>query len=316
MFTWRKLGRIFDPTQVKDATWMREYAQSPSVLIFDTHVRVYFSCRPPRDKNGQYVSYMAYVDLNRKNLFEILKISKEPILKLGNLGTFDEFGTNPVSVIKSGEDIRVYYAGVTRCESVPFNAAIGVARSLDGGETFERIGEGPVLSYSPFEPFVLGSPKVKKFGDIWYLWYSAGKKWVENTDRPEPVYKIHMAHSPDGFTWARSGKDIIENKVEEDECQASPDVFFYEGRYHMFFSYRYNLGFKSKEKGYRIGYASSRDLKKWIRNDSDAGIDISEEGWDSEMVSYPHVFELDKKIYMLYQGNELGKYGFGLAVLE
>jgi hypothetical protein len=45
-------------------------------------------------------------------------------------------------------------------------------------------------------------------------------------------------------------------------------------------------------------------------------IDISDEGWDSEMISYPHVFELDGKIYMMYLGNQVGKYGFGLAVAE
>ena len=34
------------------------------------------------------------------------------------------------------------------------------------------------------------------------------------------------------------------------------------------------------------------------------------------MIAYPHVFELDEKIYMLYLGNQVGRYGFGLAELE
>jgi len=45
-------------------------------------------------------------------------------------------------------------------------------------------------------------------------------------------------------------------------------------------------------------------------------ISVSKSGWDSEMISYPHVFELDDKIYMLYLGNQVGKAGFGLAELE
>ncbi|MEI6898836.1 MAG: glycosylase, partial [Bacteroidota bacterium] len=36
----------------------------------------------------------------------------------------------------------------------------------------------------------------------------------------------------------------------------------------------------------------------------------------SEMISYPHVFSLDGNIYMLYLGNHVGRYGFGLARLE
>ena len=53
-----------------------------------------------------------------------------------------------------------------------------------------------------------------------------------------------------------------------------------------------------------------------MRDDAKAGIDVSVEGWDSEMVSYPHVFDLDGKTYLLYLGNEVGRYGFGLAVLD
>ena len=316
MFTWKKLGKIFDPTQIQNAPWMKEYAQSPSVVVYDQFIRVYFCCRPPADSNGQYVSYIGYVDLNRKNLFEIINISKTPVLELGELGAFDEFGTNPVSAIRTEADIRIYYCGWTRCESVPVNAAIGVAISHDDGATFARLGPGPVLSYSPDEPFELGSPRIRRFNRGWYLWYAAGKKWVENKTRPEAVYKIRMATSDNGIDWIKNGRDLIENKIEENECQASPDVFFHDGKYHMFFSYRFNLDFKSKGKGYRIGYAVSQDLAHWVRDDSKAGIDISEDGWDSEMVSYPHVFELDKCVYMLYQGNQLGKYGFGLAKLE
>ena len=66
----------------------------------------------------------------------------------------------------------------------------------------------------------------------------------------------------------------------------------------------------------KIGYAYSKDLINWTRDDSKVGIGLSESGWDSEMVAYPHVFELDGEIYMLYIGNEVGRYGFGLAKLK
>src|SRR6185503_244974 len=98
MFSWKKLGKVFNPVDITGKSWMNEYAQAPSVLIFDSFVRVYFSCRPRPDEKGMYVSYTAFVDLNRSNLFEILNISKEPILNLGELGTFDEFGIYPASV--------------------------------------------------------------------------------------------------------------------------------------------------------------------------------------------------------------------------
>lgn len=316
MFSWKKLGRVFIPQDIKNKDWLKEFSQAPSVLIFEKFIRVYFACRPLPDGMGRYVSYTGYVDLNRTNLFEQINVSDKPIFELGELGTFDEFGTYPASVIRKDNTVVAYYAGWTRCESVPFNVAIGAAISTDDGATFAKIGKGPVLSYTPDEPFIIGGPKIRCFNGQWYLWYIAGKRWLKTDGRAEIVNKIRVATSPDAFTWTRDNQDIIADKIEENECQASPDVFFYGGRYHMFFCYRFSVGFRGKEKGYRIGYASSDDMIAWKRDDALAGIDVSDEGWDSEMISYPHLFELDNKVYMLYLGNQVGKYGFGIAELE
>ena len=316
MTTWRKLGRVFDPREVTERPWLSEFAQAPATLVLDDVVRVYFSCRPPVDANGQYVSYSAYVDLDRQDLLKVRGVSDAPILALGRIGEFDEFGTYPVSVIRDGDVVRAFYAGWTRCESVPFNVAIGAAISTDGGRTFSKLGNGPVLSYSPDEPFVLSGPKVRRFADRWHLFYIAGRKWKMVDGRAEPVYKIRHAFSDDGVNWNKSNRDLIESRVEHDEAQASPDVCYANGKYHMFFCYRYSSNFRGKQHGYRIGYASSDDLATWVRDDAKAGIDVADEGWDSEMLSYPHVFTVDGTTYMAYLGNQVGRHGFGLAQLD
>jgi hypothetical protein len=316
VFTWEKLGKVFTPQEVAGRPWLREFAQAPCALLFDDFVRVYFSCRPAPDARGQYISRSAFVDLDRANPLVVRRVAEQPILPLGGLGEFDEFGTYPVSVIRDGSEVRAYYAGWTRCESVPFNVAIGAAVSRDGGVTFTKLGKGPVLPYSPDEPFVLSGPKIRRFNDLWYLWYIAGRKWKLIDGRAEPVYKIRMATSRDGIRWAKINKDLIESRIEGDEAQASPDVCYAGGKYHMFFAYRYSAGFRGKERGYRIGYASSSNLTDWVRDDAKAGIDVSEDGWDAEMVSYPHVFDLDGRTYMAYLGDQVGRHGFGLAILR
>ena len=317
MFKWEKLGLLFDPAGRQRPAWMDGFAQAPNVIIHENFVRVYFCCRPKPDAGGMYVSYSAYADLNRKNLFEITDISKEPALELGETGDFDEFGTYPVSVIRHNDEIRAYYGGWTRCESVPFDVAIGCAVSRDGGVKFEKVGRGPVLSYSPGEPFVVTSPKVRIYGGKWYLFYTAGKKWMIEEGRPEIIYQIRMATSIDGINWEKANKNLLAPRLGEDEAQACPDVFFKNGKYHMFFCYRHATDFRrNRERSYRIGYAVSTDLLNWSRDDSKAGIDVSPEGWDSEMVAYPTVFEVDRSIYMIYLGNQVGKSGMGLAKLS
>lgn len=309
------MGKLFDPKDLSEPSWMCEFAQSPSVIIYNDYVRVYFCSRPAPSATGQYLSFLSYIDLDRNNLLRVLKVCPAPILKLGEMGCFDEFGTNPISVIQHENEIRVYYAGWTRCESVPINGAIGMAISHDQGNSFTRLGPGPIISYSPDEPFLMGSPRIRKFSDRWYLYYVAGKEWLKTTSKPEPVYKIRMATSSDGLNWIKHGKDLIADRLGEHECQACPDVIYRDGQYHMFFSYRDSHNYKTKQGGYRIGYARSHDLLYWERCDELAGMSVSESGWDSEMVNYPHVFALDDEVYMIYQGNEMGRTGMGLAKL-
>ena len=93
-------------------------------------------------------------------------------------------------------------------------------------------------------------------------------------------------------------------------------MFFYDGKYHMYFSYRYGLDFRSANRGYRIGYAYSWDLINWTRDDESSGISLSSSGWDSTDMHYPHIFEVNGNYCMLYNGNEFGKHGFGLAMME
>jgi hypothetical protein len=313
---WNKLGRVFNPVDFSSRPeWMHEYAQAPATLVFEDFVRVYFSCRPKPGSDGQYVSYSAFVDLDRENLFKIIGIAQNPVLKLGSLGTFDEFGTYPMSVIRKGKEIWAYYAGWTRCESVPFNVAIGFGRSEDNGVSFKKLGEGPLLEYSPDEPFTMSGPKIRFFDGKYFLFYIAGDAWVLKDGKPEISHKIRMATSEDGIHWTKHHKNLISDNWGQNESQASPDVFYKNGKYHMFFCGWVPHDFRQTLLR-KIGYAWSTDLVNWTRDDSKAGIDISDDGFDNEMVAYPHVFDLDGQIYMFYLGNQVGRFGFGLAQLE
>gem|GEM_PF-6130239 len=64
-------------------------------MVFDTFVRVSFSCLPPADASGLYVSRAAYVDLNRSNLFEVVGLSEKPPLEPGARGPSTSSGRIP-----------------------------------------------------------------------------------------------------------------------------------------------------------------------------------------------------------------------------
>tara|TARA_R110001632_G_scaffold187583_1_gene308014 strand:+ start:1347 stop:2315 length:969 start_codon:yes stop_codon:yes gene_type:complete len=318
---WKKLGQIFDPTVWTDGVdrsdWMKTHSQCTHTLILPHVVRVFFSCRPDNDKQGFAKSYTTYLDLDRSDLTKIVNVSQKPIMPLGELGTFDEFAVYPSSNIQHNNKTYLFYAGWTRCQSVPFNTAIGLAESNDNGESFKRLGKGPLLAPDIHEPFVLSGPKIRYFNNKFYMFYLAGTEWIKNKGNPEIIYKNRVATSEDMVHWERHYSNIIPDVLGENECQAGPDVFYKDGFYHMYFVYREGLDFRNTPgRGYKVGYATSSDLFDWERRDAEAGIGYSANGWDSTMQHYPHVFEVDGKHYMTYNGNDFGKYGFGLAELE
>jgi predicted GH43/DUF377 family glycosyl hydrolase len=315
---WIKRGKIFDPTKHSLANDCFEFAQSPQTVVFDDFVRIYFSTRK-KDANGKFLSHIAFVDMD-KNLSEILNISTHTVIELGGLGCFDEHGIFPISPLKVDNQIYAYTCGWSRRVSVSVETSTGLAISKDNGLTFQKVGTGPILSSSLNEPVLVGDSFVKKYDNIFHMWYIFGKKWMQSQESEPParIYKIAYATSLDGIEWKKEeAKQIIADKLNSEECQALPSVIKIGETYHMYFCYREATDFrKNSGRGYRIGYAFSEDLVNWTRDDENIGLEMSENEWDSEMMCYPHVFEVENKIYLLYNGNEFGKYGFGLAQLK
>ena len=313
---WSKLGKIFDPTEHKLPNDCLEFAQSPQALVLKDRVRVYFSTRR-RDEVGKYLSHVAYVDFTR-NMREILDVCDHTVIELGQLGAFDEHGIFPMHVFDDGDRVLGFTTGWNRKASVSADSSVGLAISKDRGRTFQKHGTGPIMTASLHEPFLIADSFVMSIGGIYYMWYIFGTRWksFSETEPPDRVYKIACATSADAINWQRGGKQIISDCIGDDECQALPTVFRRNELYHMYFCFRPCHGFREKGRNsYRLGYAYSQDLINWTRDDSKAGIDLSQDGWDSQMQCYPHVFACDDRVYMLYNGNEFGKSGFGLAEL-
>ncbi len=315
---WIKIGRIFDPTDHELPNNCREFAQSPQALVHEDFVRIYFSTRERDPAGGKYRSHVAFTDMT-KDLSRVLRVSDRTVIELGGLGCFDEHGIFPMNVLRHRNRVLGYTCGWNRRVSVSVDTAIGLAISHDGGVTFEKHGDGPVLGPSLHEPFLVGDPFVIVQDDVFHMWYIFGVAWKRFRPdiAPDRVYKIGHATSTDGVRWVKEeGRQLVADSLGEDESQALPTVIRLGSRWHMFFCYRQSFDFRTnRDRGYRIGYAWSDDAVHWTRDDAAAGIDVTPDSWDSDMMCYPHIFTCDEKVYLLYNGNEFGRHGFGAAVL-
>jgi hypothetical protein len=149
------------------------------------------------------------------------------------------------------------------------------------------------------------------------MWYLSNTKWVEYNGSWEPFYHIKYAESANGIDWEREGEVAIDFK-DNNECGIVRACVLKEiGRYKMWYSHRNLQNYRvDSVNSYRIGYAESENGRDWLRMDELVGIDVSDQGWDSEMIEYPFVYEHKNHCYMFYNGNGFGKTGFGYAVLE
>jgi sucrose-6-phosphate hydrolase SacC (GH32 family) len=141
------------------------------------------------------------------------------------------------------------------------------------------------------------------------MWYTGGVNWENNNGVLKHYYTIKHANSDDGIHWEASPEVCIPFQYETEYAIARPSVTKLGDTYHMWYTYRETPTIHT----YRIGYATSADGLAWTRKDDEAGIDVSPEGWASEMVGYPHVFEHNGVWFLMYNGNGYGKTGFGYA---
>lgn len=308
MKTWRKHGLVFKPENHFD--WMSSHASVPTVeSIDDSRLRIYFGTRDKQNRN-----HITRIDVEAADPQKIIEYQDYPILSPGKIGTFDDCGVMPSSIVTINQDKYMFYTGWNVRNTIPYHNSIGMAVSNDNGITFTRFAEGPLLDRTIHEPYFCTVPFVLVENGVWRMWYSSCTKWVTYQGKPEPYYHIKYAESLDGVNWKREGIVCIDFKNEYECGIVRPVVQKEDGIYKMWYSYRNLDSYRTlSSNSYRIGYAESSDGISWDRKDDLAGIEVSEDGWDSQMIEYPYVLNIDQKKLLFYNGNTFGKSGIGYA---
>ena len=295
--SWEKIGRILAPNN--KYYWSKSHMSLPTPLIFKDFVRIYFGSRD--SKNRSRIGFLDYNPEKKK----IKYIHKKPVIGLGNLGTFDDNGMMPCSVVRKGKSIMLYYVGWNPRSTVRFSFYSGLAISRDNGFTFKRYSRAPIIERTNLEPYVNASPMVMKIKKKYFMYYVSGEGWI-NPDLPR--YNIKIATSTNGKEWKRLNKTAIDFKNKKENALARPCVVKFGSKYYMWFS--------KKGKNYRTGFAYSKDGINWKRNDSLVNLNIGKTSFDNKMICYPYVFSFKKNIYCIYNGNNYGYSGIGMAILK
>jgi hypothetical protein len=284
--------------------WARSHAALPiAEPLGGSRWRVSFSTRDAHNRSS-----VGCVEIDMESPHRPVPISESPLLSPGPLGTFDEAGATGAWCVTVGTRTYLYYVGWNVGGTVPFRNAVGLAIREEGASVFSRYSPGPILDRSMHDPCFVASPCVLKESGLWRMWYTSGVAWNQVKGMPQPRYHIKYAESHDGIDWRRDGHVCIDFRDETETAISRPCVLKEPTGYKMWYSYR--------GQSYRMGYAESLDGLLWTRKDDEVGIDVATAGWDSEMIEYPFVFDYAGKRYLLYNGNDYGRTGIGLAVLD
>ena len=297
---WKKLGRVFATDN--NHPWMLSHAANPvAEHLHDDVFRLYFSCRDAESR-----SHISFADIDLKPPFKVLYIAEDPLLAPGGVGTFDDSGVSLSCIRPINGTKYLYYLGWNLGVTVPWRNSIGLAVYDAETNKFNRFSKAPLLDRSDVDPFSISYPFVLEDGEVFRMWYGSNLRWGK--DQKDMAHLIKYAESDDAIHWTRNGIIALQFKNELEYAMSRPCVIKEAGLYKMWYSFR--------GESYRIGYAESANGITWTRKDEDVGIDVSESGWDSQMVEYPFVFDHKGERYMLYNGNEYGKTGIGLAILD
>ena len=299
---WLKQGLVYGPDGSR--TWAQYAALTPTPLLRDEEtIRVYAGFR---DDAG--VSRIGFVDLDAGDPCRIKAVGREPVLGPGRKGAFDDNGVILGDISRVGSEIRMYYIGFQLVAKVKFLAFTGLAISTDGGDTFTRYSETPVLDRSDSGLYIRAIHSVMQDGGKFRIWFACGNGWEAIDGALYPRYNIRHIESSDGITFRGEGEVCVD--VEGREYRIGrPRVYRDQGRYIM----HYTRG--TQQGDYLAGMAESADGLRWTRNDGELGIELSDQGWDSRHLCYPAVLRVNDRTYMFYNGNDMGRDGFGVALL-
>jgi len=300
---WQKLGPVY--CAKGEAPWRTSHAYIPTAfLLSPERIRVIVAFL-----DQAHMGRIGYVDVDASDPRRVIEVSPNPCLDLGRPGAFDEHGVSPLSILRSGQDLYLYYAGWQRSESVRYFLFTGLAKSVDGGATFARLSEAPLLDRCDGELLVRSGGFVFPFEGDWLFLYMGGSAHAEVGGKSTPTYDLMALRSNSLVTWAGPGRRTLAPNRPSEFGFGRPWIIVEDGRCRMWLSVR------SVARGYFLGYAESADGLHWTRNDEMLQLEGTQDSWDSETRSCASIVDTATGRYMFYNGNGYGATGFGVARL-
>lgn len=222
-----------------------------------------------------------------------IRSSMVPVIKKGNLGTWDSHSVQAGAVLFENGIYKLFYFGYDNL----YNAwKIGLAQSFDGINWIKH--PTPIFHDGNLNEARNTISGIVKNNNLYYMYYTKFNP-----------HSINLATSSDGINWTKYNGNPILTKTQNWEGSGvyEGSVIYDENKFKMYYMTQGSGAF---------GYAESNDGKNWIKPFNQPifkSID-THNSWAANDIAYPYIIKTNNDYKIFYCGYTNSGYRIGYCM--
>jgi hypothetical protein len=301
-YNWKKTGLTYS-SKLSNPQWGQTHALVPTPVVIDSRTVAIYSSFIDSEFRGR----IGRVDVTIiEGIPEVSKIYQEPILDLGKVGTFSQYGVGMGAFWPNKVGGDLYYVAFDRPKEVKFRAFTGKAVFEQKSGVYRHESSEPKFGPEMGGTTIVGLHDILEFDGLIHALISIGSGFEIINGKEFPQYQVHIASGPDIDQLVINPTPIIE-ATKPTYRIGRPRIKRILGGFEVLVTAGTIHGSYLPEAYY------SSDLISWVRGPIDTFTKNSIDGFDDKHQCYLSRFELNDETWIVYNGNQMGIDGFGFA---
>lgn len=283
--------------------WAQSHFLVPTpFLLSDGLLRVYGSFL-----NSNFVGRIGWIDVDlSKDNPKVVEVSQSPFLDVGAKNSFSEYGTGMGFIFKNLSQNYLGYVGFSRPSDVKFRAFSDLIPFNDPSKVELDSAINPRYGSDFGGKTITGFHDLLLENETYIGLFSLGNDFELIADKPYPRYQVAIA----------TGDSLDSLKIVSENITPNMEDYYRIGRPRLTkVGNTYELLVTAGHRGgaYQPFVFYSGDLINWEKGDLNNFTSSTVSGFDDLHQCYLSKFFYSGNNYVVYNGNYMGKLGFGIA---
>ena len=294
----QKITNIYNPKYQKKNKYLQTHASHPTSLKIKKNIYKIFYCA--RDCYSKSSISSFYLNIDKMKIFSNKRLVE---FKYDQGVDFFKNGISLGNIYKYNGKSYLSFMGWGDNSKYPWCGSIGILE-IKKNFSLKLTSEEPLIFLEDDE-ISLSYPFIIQDEFYFHVWYGATTKW-----NPNKKFINHQIRYKKINILDRKIVDFKKNVIPNHKignCFSKPSIIKINDINILMLSYK-----NSANSNYKIVFYKSLNLNDWelIKNDE---LTPSNLKWENNMVEYGSFIKTNKGCFILYNGNDYGKTGIGIA---